>query len=74
MIKMTIATDKKGKLVGAIQQRAEAEAEGAPSTSVAFGRGHKLHTLEVPAELDMAKAKDGAAFQKALQRHIAKAS
>ena len=73
MTKMTIATDKKGNVIGAIQQRAGAEPAGAPHTSVTFAPGHKLHMVDVAPELDMAKAKDPAAFNQALKRYVPKA-
>jgi len=73
MIKMTIATDKKGNLIGAIQHRTEAESAGAPRASVNFSPEHKLHTVDVAPELDMARAKDATAFAHALKRCIPKA-
>ena len=72
MTRMTIATDDKGHLLGAIQHEGQAKQDGL-DVSVSFAPGARLHEIEVDSELDMRKVKDVAKFHEALSRHVAMA-
>jgi hypothetical protein len=76
MIKMTIATDSHGNVLGAIQHAAsgrEAPANGIQA-GVRFGPGVTLRDVNVGPELDMAKVTDAAKFHEALHQHIVRAA
>lgn len=72
MIKMTIATDSKGAVIGAIQEDSRKPARGEPRATPTFAGGHKLHRVDVAPELDMAKAKDATVFHEGLKRYVPK--
>jgi hypothetical protein len=73
MIKMTIATDERGNVIGAMQHAPASQSAGAPKATAEFAAGHKLHTVDVEPSLDMAKVKDAAAFHRSLARYVPKA-
>jgi len=73
MITMTIATDRLGNVIGAIQHPAHPKGDGGPQCGVDFAPDHVLHTVEVGPEMDMAKAKDSLAFHESLKRYVTKA-
>ena len=70
MMKMTIVTDRKGKLVGAVSGHTLTGKSGDVEAQVSFPPDHKLHEVEV--EDDMAKITDPAEFQKRLLKHTPK--
>lgn len=73
MIKMTIATDDQGNVIGAVQHDGPgATAAGGMRYGVSFAPGSTLHAVEVSPEHDMAKATDCKAFQESLKRYIPK--
>ncbi|MEA3037527.1 MAG: hypothetical protein QOE79_40 [Sphingomonadales bacterium] len=71
MTKMTIATDARGRLIGAVQHGG-GTGQGEAKTSVSFGSGARLHTVDVHPEIDMAKAKDAGIFHEALKAQLRK--
>jgi hypothetical protein len=71
MTKVTIATDERGNVVGAVQHGTGTNPGGMKGEGQ-FGPEHKLHTVDLPPELDMTKVKDVATFHQALQRHVPK--
>ena len=73
MIKLTIATDKKGNVIGAVQHGTEREYKGGGGAGVDFGPGCKVHTVEVGPEYDMTRCKDINDYQKSLKRCLPKA-
>lgn len=70
MIKMTIVTDSRGKVIGAVQGHTLTEKRGNLQATVSFAGGHKLHKVEV--EDDMGSITDPAEFHKRLLKHISK--
>jgi len=70
MIKMTIATDARGKLIGAVRGHTLASKDGQIEAKVSFAEGHKLHKVEV--EDDMEKITDSSLFQERLVKHLPK--
>jgi hypothetical protein len=72
MIKMTLVTDSKGKLVGAVNGDTLTSKHGEVEARVSFPQGHKLLTVEVEDDLNMSKVKDAAAFQDRLLQYLPK--
>ena len=68
--KMTIVTDSRGKLIGAVMGHALSSKHGDVEAHVSFPDGQKLHKVNV--EDDMAKITDPALFQERLLRHLPK--
>ena len=52
MTKLTIVTDRRGKLIGAVQGHDLAQTAGGVRAEVSFERGHKLHMVD--ADFDFA--------------------
>lgn len=69
MIRMTVATDGRGNVLGAYQH-VEGGKDAGATAGVSFGHGAELHTIEVGADMDIAKATDAAAFHAALERSV----
>jgi hypothetical protein len=70
MTKLTIVTDSRGKLVGAVMGETLASKHGPVEAQVSFPEGHKLHKVEV--EDDMTKINDPAVFHERLLKHLPK--
>ncbi len=70
MKKMTIVTDAKGNLVGAVSGHTLASKHGDVEAQVSFPQGHKLHKVEV--EDDMAEITDPAVFHDRLLKYLPK--
>ena len=70
MMKMTIVTDSRGKLIGAVHGHSFASKHGEVEASVSFPEGHKLHKVEVAD--DMEKITDSDVFQERLLEHLPK--
>ena len=71
MTKVTIVTDSRGKLIGAVMGHTLSSKHGELEAQVSFPAGHKLHKVEV--EDDMAKITDPAIFHDRLLKHVPKA-
>ena len=70
MTKMTIVTDREGKLIAAVSGHTFSGKYGDVEAQVSFPSDHKLHKVEV--EDDMAKITDPAEFHKRLLKHTPK--
>jgi hypothetical protein len=70
MTKFTIVTDRRGKLIGAVQGHELSEKVGEVEAHVSFAAGHKLHRVDV--DIDMPKIADPKEFEKTLTRLIPK--
>jgi hypothetical protein len=70
MTKMTIATDRQGNVLGAIQHSYDEKANGDMQAGVSFGPGAQLHEAEVKPEIDMTKATDASKYHEALHRMV----
>ncbi len=68
MTEVTIVTDSKGKLVGAVMGHTLSSKHGDVEAQVSFADGHKLHKVKV--EDDMATITDAAVFHERLLKHI----
>ena len=64
MTKLTIVTDRRGKLLGAVQGRDLSQRVGEVQAAVSFGPGHKLHTVD--ADIDFAEITDPKELEKSL--------
>jgi len=72
MIRMTIATDAHGNVLGAIQHPNGADKQDFQA-GVSFGPGTQLRVIDVPADLALDKVRDVGKFQDALREHALKA-
>ena len=70
MTKLTIVTDRRGKLIGAVQGHELAQTAGEVRTEVSFERGHTLH--KVDADFDFADIADPKELQSRLVRLLPK--
>ena len=70
MMKLTIVTDSKGNLVGAVSGHTLTSKNGDVEAEVSFSKDHKLHKIEV--EADMAKIKDADEFHDRLLKYVPK--
>jgi hypothetical protein len=70
MIKMTIVTDSRGNLVGAVHGHSLTSKRGDIEATVSFPDGHKFHKVEVAD--DMEKITDPAVFHDRLLKHLPK--
>jgi hypothetical protein len=70
MTKFTIVTDRRGKLVAAVQGHELSEKVGEVEAHVSFAPEHKLHKLDV--DIDMSTIADPKEFEKTLTRLIPK--
>ena len=70
MTKFTIVTDRRGKLIGAVQGHELSAKVGDVEAHVSFAPGHKLH--KVDADIDISTIADSKEFEKKLAQHIPK--
>jgi hypothetical protein len=70
MMKLTIVTDSKGKLVAAVSGHTLTSKHGDVDAHVSFEADHKLHKVEV--EDDIAKITDPAIFHERVLKHLPK--
>jgi hypothetical protein len=70
MTKLTIVTNSRGKLIGAVQGHELSEKTGDIEVSVSFAPGHKLHKVDV--DVDMTNIDDPKEFERVLARHVPK--
>lgn len=70
MTKMTIVTDSRGKLIGAVRGHTLTSKHGEVEARVSFAEGHKLHKVEV--EDDMESITESAVFQERLMKYLPK--
>ena len=70
MSKLTIVTDARGELIGAVMGHSLRSKQGDLDAQVSFAEGHKLHKVDVEDEL--AEITDAAAFHERLLRHVPK--
>jgi hypothetical protein len=69
-MKMTIVTDERGNLVGAVHGHQLSGKQGDVEATVSFQPTHKLHRVDV--EDDMAGITDADEFQRRLTKHMPK--
>lgn len=69
-MKMIIATDGAGQILGAVQGDALSEKRGDLEVNVSFGEGHVLHQVDV--DDDIVGITDPAEFQRRLSQHLPK--
>ena len=72
MTKLTIVTDRRGKLLGAVQGHDLSQRVGEVQAAVSFGPGDKLHTVD--ADIDFAEITDPKELEKSLARLLPKAA
>ena len=72
MSKLTIVTDRRGKLIGAVQGHELSAKLGEVEAHVEFAPGHKLHKVDV--DIDMSAITDAKEFEFKIKRHIPKSS
>jgi len=70
MTKLTIVTDRRGKLIGAVQGHELSAKAGDVEAQVSFAPGHKLHKVDV--DIDMSTIADTTEFEKKLARLVPK--
>ena len=70
MTKITIVTDRRGKLIGAVQGHELSQRTGEVQAEVSFEPGHKLHKMD--ANIDLAEIGDPKQLEKELTRLISK--
>ena len=70
MTKLTVVTDRRGKLIGAVQGHELLRTTGEIQAEVSFEPGHKLRKLDV--DIDLAEMTDSKELEKALARFIPK--
>ena len=70
MTKLTIVTDGRGKLIGAVHGHALSEKRGELEVHISFAPGHKLHKVDV--EEDIFEITNPGEFEKRLAKHIPK--
>jgi hypothetical protein len=70
MTKFTIVTDRRGKLIGAVQGHELSAKVGEVEAHVAFAPGHKLHKVDV--DIDTSEIADPQEFENELVKHIPK--
>jgi len=68
MTKLTIVTDRRGKLIGAVEGHELSHKTGDVEAHVSFAPGHKMHKVDV--DIDLSESTDPKEFHKALTRHI----
>ncbi|MBJ7309030.1 hypothetical protein ACFOLJ_20395 [Rugamonas sp. CCM 8940] len=69
-MKMTIVTDDRGNLLGAVQGHSLTQRDGDIEAGVNFAAGHQLHYVDV--DDDMATVTDAGTFQQRLIQHLPK--
>lgn len=70
MNRLTIVTDRRGKLIGAVQGHELSQKIAGIQATVSFESGHKLH--EVTADVDLTDIADPTELQKALAKLVPK--
>ncbi len=70
MTKFTIVTDRRGKLIGAVQGHELSEKVGDVEAHVSFAPGHKLHKVDV--DIDISTIADPKEFETKLAKLIPK--
>jgi hypothetical protein len=70
MTKLIIVTDRRGKLIGAVQGHELSQKVGEVRAEVSFERGHKLHKVDV--DIDLAEIIDPKELEKELARLVPK--
>ena len=70
MTKLTIVTDRRGKLIGAVQGHELSAKAGNVEAQVSFAPGHKLHKVDV--DVDLSAIADSKEFEKKLARLVPK--
>ena len=70
MTKITIVTDRRGKLIAAIQGHELSQTTGEMQAEVSFEPSHKLHRIE--ADIDLAEIDDPRHLEKELTKLIPK--
>lgn len=70
MTKLTIVTDRRGKLIGAVQGHELSQKVGEVRAEVSFERGHKLHKVDV--DIDFAEIIDPKELENELARLVPK--
>jgi hypothetical protein len=73
MTKLTIVTDRRGKLIGAVQGHELSGRAGDVQAEVSFAAGHKLHKVDVDIDLDDEET-DPKEFARTLARHVPKSA
>ena len=68
MTKLTIVTDRRGKLIGAVQGHELSQKAG--EVQAELERGHKLHKVDV--DIDLAEIVDPKELENELARHVPK--
>ncbi|HET6247662.1 MAG: hypothetical protein WAV27_00485 [Xanthobacteraceae bacterium] len=72
MTRLTVVTDRRGKLIGAVQGHELSQQAGGVLAAVSFERGHKLY--KVDADIDLADNIDPAELQKIFAKLLPKAA
>jgi hypothetical protein len=72
MTRLTVVTDRRGKLIGAVQGHELSQQAGGVLAAVSFERGHKLY--KVDADIDLADNIDPAELQKIFAKLVPKAA
>ena len=70
MIKLTLVTDAKGKLIAAVQGHELSHKHDGVEAHVTFAHGHKLHKIE--ADIDLEELQEAEELETKLARHIPK--
>ncbi|MGC1348525.1 MAG: hypothetical protein WA858_01935 [Xanthobacteraceae bacterium] len=70
MTKLIIVTDRRGKLIGAVQGHELSQKVGEVRAEVSFERGHKLHKVDV--DIDFAEIIDPKELENELARLVPK--
>ena len=73
MTKLTIVTDRRGKLIGAVEGHELSAKNGDVEAHVSFAPGHKLYKVDVDIDLDDENT-DPKEFERTLARHIPKST
>ena len=72
MTKLTIVTDRRGKLIGAVQGHELSEKVGEIEAKVSFEPGHKLHLVD--ADINFDEISDLKELEKSLARLVTKST
>jgi hypothetical protein len=72
MTRLTIVTDRRGKLIGAVQGHELSQRVGGVQAEVSFEPGHKLHKVDV--DVDLTGFTDPAELQKTLAKLVPKSN
>lgn len=72
MTKLTIVTDRRGKLIGAVQGHELSQRIGEVQAEVSFEPGHKLHMVD--ANIDLTETTDPKQLEKRLAGLVPKSA